>query len=366
MKRIAWILLAVVLLVGAAQAAYVEMSAPGTITVGQVLEVTGSSLNTLKPGFSTDLILYKAGFTKTEVARTRIVVQEGGVFSASFPTIGLQPGDYLLELVDPKPNGADAFGGEAKTQLQVTLIDQQKNISITSSLTQSFTGLLSIRGSVKNAGNKGVQLRVDHGGGTAFSAYIATKNDVFSTDITIAEPGTYTAYFTDSTTNLYIGYAQFTVLQPAQTTVVTTTVAPAQLSASAPASRNQPAYFAVRTNPGTVTISTSSGIDWVMEYLDEDNHLYVVNEKGTIGGETATFTARGGSVYVKVYPFTFSDQGTVTLTASNAASVTVCTSCVQLFTTPTPVPTTTQKSPASAVLALIALAIALPVIARRR
>ena len=108
--------------------------------------------------------------------------------------------------------------------------------------------------------------------------------------------------------------------------VTTTTVPVQQVSATAQASRNQPAYFAVDTKPGAVTISTSSGIDWVMEYIDEDNLLTVVNEKGTIGGESATFVGKGGTVYVKVYPFTFSDQGTVTLTAQNAESVTACTS----------------------------------------
>lgn len=363
MKRIAWILLVGMFLVGAAQAAYVEVNAPDKITVGQTLQVSGSSLGTLKPGFSTDLIFYKVTSTKTEIARTRIVVQEGGVFSASFQTDGLDAGKYLLELVDPQPGGTDAFGGESKNQKFVTLINRQVEITITSPLSQPFTGLLSIRGSVSTAGNNGTQLRVDYNGETVYGpVYIATLNDGFSTDIPITEGGTYTAFFSDSQS--YIGSVQFTVSQPVSTTVVTTTAVPVQqVSATAQASRNQPAYFAVDTKPGSVTISTSSGIDWVMEYIDEDNLLTVVNEKGTIGGESATFLGKGGTVYVKVYPFTFSDQGTVTLTAQNAESVTACTSCVALFTT-TPPPTTTQKSPVPAFLALLALA--LLVIARRR
>jgi hypothetical protein len=192
--------------------------------------------------------------------------------------------------------------------------------------------------------------------------YIATLNDAFSTDIAITEGGFYTAYFSDH--KGYIGSAQFTVSEPVQTTVATTTATPAQqVSATAQASRSQPAYFEVDTRQGTVTMSTSSGIDWVLEYVDEDSQLSVMNERGTIGGETVAFTAKGGNVYVKMYPFTFSDQGTVTLTVTNGDSVTVCTSCMALFTT-TPPPTTTQKSPLPAFLALIALA--LLVIARRR
>jgi hypothetical protein len=285
------------------------------------------------------------------------------VFSASFRTDGLAAGSYLLELVDPNPGGNAAFGGGVKNQVPVTLIDRQNEITITSPLFQPYTGILSIRGSVRDAGNNGTQLRVDHNGETMFGPlYIATLNDVFSTEITVTEGGTYTASFSDYKS--YIGSAQFTVSQPISTTVVTTTAVPVQqVSATAQASRNQPAYFAVDTKPAAVTISTSSGIDWVMEYIDEDSLLTVVNEKGTIGGESATFVGKGGPVYVKVYPFTFSDQGTVTLTAQNAESVTACTSCVALFTT-TPPPTTTQKSPIPAILALIALA--LLIIARRR
>ena len=363
MKRIAWIMLVGVFLVGAAQAAYVELNAPDTITVGQILEVTGSSLGTLKPGFSTDLIFYKMAFTKTEIDRTRIVVQEGGVFSASFPTAGLDEGSYLLELIDPKPEGSEQFSGESKTQKNVALIDRQKELTITSPLVQPFTGLLSIRGSVSTAGNNGTQLKVDHNGETMYGPlYIATLKNVFSTEIPVTEGGTYTASFSDYKS--YIGSAQFTVSQPVTTTVVTTTAVPVQqVSATAQASRNQPAYFAVDTKPGAVTISTSSGIDWVLEYLDEGRLLTVVNEKGTLGGETTTFVGKGGTVYVKVYPFTFNDQGSVTITAQNAESVTACTSCIALFSTTTP-PTTTQKSPLPLFLALFALGILL--LARRR
>jgi len=362
MKRIALILLAGLLLVGAAQAAYVELIAPDTLTAGEILQVTGISLGTLKPGFSTDLIFYKVAGTKTEIARTRIVIQEGGVFSASFPTAGLPAGSYLLELVDPQPGGTDAFGGDSKNLKPVTLIDRQGELTITSPLSQPFTGFLSIRGSLSLAGNNGTQLKVDHAGSTIYGPlYIATLNGAFSTDIPITGGGSYTASFSDYKS--YIGSAVFTVSQPVQVTTVTTTSPQVQeVSATAQASRSQPAYFAVRTKAGMVTISTSSGIDWVMEYIDEDNQLSVVNEKGTIGGESVTFTARGGTVYVKVYPFTFSDQGTVIITATNVYSVTTCSNCVSYFTT-TPMPTTTQKTPVPAFLALLALAL---IVAARR
>ncbi|MDD1668516.1 MAG: hypothetical protein LUO97_01825 [Methanomicrobiales archaeon] len=362
MKRIAWILLVGVFLVGAAQAAYVELNAPDKLTVGQTLDVSGSSIG-LSAGFSTDLIFYRYSGAKTEIARTRIVVQEGGGFSASFSTYGLAAGTYLLELVDPMPGGNAAFGGAVKNIIYVTLIDRQKEITITSPILQAYNGILSIRGSVKGSLNNGTQLRVDHNGENVFGPlYIPTLNSVFSTEIPVTEGGLYTAYFSDAKS--YIGSVQFTVSQPVSTTVATTIVTPVQqVSATAQASRNNPAYFAVDTRVGTVTVSTSSGIDWVLEYIDEDSHLTVVNQKGTLGGETATFTGKGGTVYMKVYPLTFSDQGAVILTAQDADSVSVCTSCAALFTG-TPPPTTTQKSPLPVIIALIGLA--LFIIARRR
>lgn len=228
MKRIAWILLVGVFLVGAAQAAYVELNAPSEINVGQTLDVTGTSIG-LSAGFSTDLIFYRYSGSKIEIARTRIVVQDGGGFSARFSTDGLSAGTYLLELVDPMTGGNAQFGGQVKNIIYVTLINRQGNITITSPYSQSFTGLLSIRGSIRDARNFGTQLQVDHNGRTIFGPlYVATLNDAFSTDIPITEGGIYTAYFSDSHGN--IGSAQFTVSQPVHTTVPTTIATPTKTS----------------------------------------------------------------------------------------------------------------------------------------
>jgi hypothetical protein len=142
MKRIALIMLAGLLLVGAAQAAYVEVNAPDQVTVGQPLEVTGVS--NLKPGFSTDLFFYKYAGTKTLVDQTRIVVQEGGSFSATFSTMGLEAGTYIIELVDPMTGGSEQFSSQSKTQKYVTLINRQAELTITSPLIQPYTGILSI------------------------------------------------------------------------------------------------------------------------------------------------------------------------------------------------------------------------------
>jgi hypothetical protein len=141
----------------------------------------------------------------------------------------------------------------------------------------------------------------------------------------------------------------------------TPTATEATISASATATRSAPAYFEVDTQSGTVTITTSAGIDWVIEYIDEDNSLHKVNDKGMLEPETAVFAARGGSVYVKVYPMSYNDSGTVQISAANADSIRVSQTVAGLFGDATPTPT--PSAPVPVVLALLALVVV--VLARR-
>ncbi|WP_243668398.1 hypothetical protein [Methanoculleus chikugoensis] len=79
-------------------------------------------------------------------------------------------------------------------------------------------------------------------------------------------------------------------------------------------------------------IVTSAGIDWVVEYVDEDGNLHKVNNKGMLEPETVEVAARGGGlVYVKVYPMSYNDSGTVQVSASNADAVRVSQTAPGLF-----------------------------------
>jgi hypothetical protein len=362
MKRIAWLtLIGLIVLVGTASAAFVEISAPSTVYVGEPLVVTGTtaveglSRPTIEAGFSTDLIFYYAQYTKREVGRETIVVQQDGSFSATFPTAGLSGGQYTLEIVDPTTT---TFGGSSITRLFVTLVDRSGNVTVSSPLTQEFDGALDIAGKI-SAGTSGVQIRVFQSTVTVAGpeAIRPDENGAFATSVAIPAGGTYLVTFSDS--KGFIRNAEFLVTGGQSTP--TPTAAPETISASAPASRASPAYFAVDTRSGTVTITTSTGIDWVVEYIDEDGDSHKVNSKGINDAEVLEFPAEGGVVYVKVYPISSSDSGTVRLTATNAETIQVSQEAPGIFGDASP--TSTPAAGLPAMLALLALG--LFILARR-
>ncbi len=99
----------------------------------------------------------------------------------------------------------------------------------------------------------------------------------------------------------------------------------------------------------------------MVDYIDEDNILHEVDEKGMLDPETVDVATRGGPVYVKVYPKSYTDRGTVQVSASNADSVRVSQTAPGLFGDATPTPA--QAAPVPVMLALLALLVV--VLARR-
>jgi len=352
MKRIAWLtLIAAMMLVGTASAAYISFSAPQTVYVGDTLEITGTTIveglpkPSLEPGFSTEIILYRAQYMKHEMARKTIVIQGDGSFSTMFETVGLEPGQYSIEIIDPTRT---TFGSSSKIRQIVALVDRSGSLTISSLDNQKFDGSLDVSGTIRDLGDAGVQIEVTHDGATVYGPeYVATSKDgAFSTEVAISVAGVYRVIFEDS--KGYIGTKEFMVVgTPAPTTTQ------AMISASASAERSAPAYFEVDTRSGIVTIATSAGIDWVIEYVDEDGEFHKVNNKGMLEPEIAELVARGGSVYVKVYPMSYNDRGTVQVSASNADSVRVSQTAPGLFGDATPTPA--QAAPLPAALALLAL-----------
>ncbi|HOB17906.1 MAG TPA: hypothetical protein PKK74_04335 [Candidatus Methanoculleus thermohydrogenotrophicum] len=356
MKRIAWLtLLAATLLVSVASAAYVEINAPETVYVGEPLVVTGTTVTggltkpTLNPGFSTDVVLYRIKHSKSEVDRKTIVVQEDGSFSATFDTRGLAAGTYTVEIIDPDyPN---TFGGSSKTLQFLKLVDRSGDIKITSDLNQEFDGSLDIAGAIDGIGNAGVRILVEHNGTTVYGPeYIRTDaNGAFSVTVPIPGAGTYHVTFSD--TRGYIGTTEFVVTGAPTPTETQEPV----VSASAPATRSAPAYFEVDTRTGKVTLTTSSGVDWVVEYISEDGDLHKVNEKGLLDPEVIEFSAQGGRIYVKIYPVGYSDSKTVRLSGTNVDAIRVSQDAPGFFGDEVPTPTTEAATPLPAVLALLAL-----------
>lgn len=360
MKRIAWLtIIAAMMLVGTASAAYISFSAPQTVYVGDTLDITGTTIvgglpkPTVNPGFSTEIVLYRAQYMKHEIARNTIVVQEDGSFSTTFETDGLEPGQYSIEIIDPT---LSTFGSSSKVRQIISLENRSENLKIDAPLNQDFDGTLDIQGSIADLGDAGVQVRVERDGFIVYGPeYVATdKNGAFFVAVPISEGGSYEVAFSDG--KGYIGDAVFVVAgtpDPVPTE--------AMISASSPASRSSPAYFEVDTRSGTVNIVTSAGIDWVVEYIDEDDKHHKVNEKGMLEPESVEVASRGGPVYVKVYPMSYNDSETVQVSASNADSVRVSQTAPGLFGDATPTPA--QAAPLPAALALIALLVV--VFARR-
>jgi len=342
MKRIGLSLfcLLCLLLAGQASAAQVYLNVPASVNAGQSLEVTGTTSGA-NPGYAFDLVFYDATYTKKELARQQVVLQKDGTFSATFSTDGLTAGQYSIEIQEQ----GDGIFGSTKKPVLLKIVNRTADLTVSSPLTQAYDGTLLVAGSIKNYGSEGVQLTVKTAAGdSVFSPrYISTSNGAFSQRVPIHAGGQYVAEIMDNTS--YVWTVEYTVTGGVATTATTEPSVDEgrTYSASATASRTAPAYFAVATLGGAVTITTSSGIDWVLEYIDENGVRTTVNNQGTSAPERVTFPAGGGTVYVKVAPQLYTDSGRVTLTASNVASVAVDASVAAKFGDP--VPTTTQASP---------------------
>jgi hypothetical protein len=350
-RPIIMLLIASVCLTGLVSAYEISISAPTRLQVGLPLVVNGTS--TLPAGISVDIVLYRSDYTTEEIARHTVTIQGDKEFNVVFDTKGLQKGQYKVEVPEI---GSYSYLGGSTTLRVVELIDRTDEIIIKSDLTQVFDGSLEIEGSIKDLINSGVQIEVVSLDNKVISGpeYVTTSMEgSFSQKVAITEPGIYEVSFTDS--KGYIGTKTFTVKEKPATLIPTTipTTAPPSLAATAVASVEKPAYFAVGTGAGQVRIYTSPGIDWIIEYGDERGVMQKVNDKGKIEGEETTIQGTGDIIYVKVYPYRMTDKGEVTLSAEGAESVEVSTTVPDVFAgTPTPSPTT----PLPVALVLVALA----------
>ncbi|KUG20531.1 hypothetical protein ASZ90_009731 [hydrocarbon metagenome] len=245
MNRVAWLsLLSVLLLVGSASAAYIEFSAPEQVRVGVPLVVEGTSVPpgfsdpTLNPGFSTEIVFYYTPYTKREVARSTVIIQQDGTFQTVFETAGLEKGQYALELIDPDRK---TFSSSSTIRRTLTLIDRSGDLTITSPLTQDFDGSLQVAGRVKDLNSRSVQIRVEDASGIVFGPeYVLTDSvGAFALDVPIQGGGTYQAFFYDG--GEYVDAREFLVTEPGEPAVTPTRTAAAQTpSTGANASGDQP------------------------------------------------------------------------------------------------------------------------------
>jgi len=375
--RYAAVMLFLALIVAGAQAYEIAIDAPTSIQAGAPLPVNGTT--NLADGVSITIALSNADYSTIGIEKKDIVVQhsdENKSFSVVFDTTGLKKGQYKVEVL---PISGFSFLGSSVTIRPVTLIDRSDELVITPPLNKEFDGSLTIAGNGPLMINSGLDVVVTSSNGTLLFGpeFIGTDYmGYFSKTFTIPEPGDYLVHFSDA--HGFIGNITYTISKPREPLPVlvlpevTGTPALPQLppvSARASASRETPAFFAVIANPGPVRISTSTGIDWVIEYLDRSGTIHKVHEAGSQYPESVTFQSDGGTTWVKVYPFKYGDNSTVTLYAENAMDVQTAKKGVDFFPTTsatTSVPGGVQTSPLPFVLFLGAIAIGILVLLRKR
>lgn len=357
MLTILLLVVSIMLLAGTATAYELSIYAPVTVQKGMPLVVNGTS--NLPAGISVDVVLARAEFTTEEVARQTVTLQATREFSVVFDTKDLTKGQFKVEV--PGVPGY-TFLGDSTTIRVVQVIDRSDDLTIKSPRTQEMDGTLELRGIIPTQRSAGVQVQViGPGNEVVFGPeYIATLADgSFARDIQIDKPGTYEVSFTDS--KGYIGTYPFNVIAPEEPAAVPTTpdVARASITATAQSSADHPAYFVVTGTKAEVKVSTSEGTDWIIEYPDSRGIIQKVNNRGQLEPEEITIRADGAPIYLKVYPYRFSDRGEVTIFAEGADKVGVAAEIPPVFATTT-VPTQKSSLPVGVVLlAILVLAMAL-------
>jgi len=358
------ICIAVAGLAGSVSAYIISCDCPSEIALGQSLDIKGGS--NLPAGFSPNLELYRDTQMITE---EQITIQSDGSWSASFDADIFVAGQYKLQ-IQKKEYGYGSSSDISDTRpIIITVADRSDEIVFSSPLVQDFTGNLDIEGRFRDRGDSGVNIQISRSSEIIFGPeYIATDSDgKFSKEIPIEDGGKYSIIFSDSDDG-YVTEKRVTV-GPAEkpTTQVpedTYPLSSTEISAISEASRDNPAYFTVDSRPGTLTIKTSEGIDWVVEYVDEDGNQEKVDEQGTLTPETVTLKSSGGNVHLKIYPRMFTESGTVTVFAKNANSVNLDAYAASVFGDALP-ETPATGSPLQIALVMLGLGITAMIVRRQ-
>jgi hypothetical protein len=358
MKKIVLLVMGLLFLPVFASAYQVNINAPETLTVGKPLVVTG--VTTFPPGMSVDVVLYYQLTTTTEIKRQIVGVKPDKTFKVVFDTTGLKTGTYKVEV---PVNGM----GDSVTMRLVRIVDRATEIQMDSPLRQQFAGILVVAGTINGDENSGVQIEViGPDNSVVFGPQFVNTNyeGAFSTDVPISTPGDYEVSFTDS--KGFIGTRIITATGP-QTPVATISgaaIPKTVVSAHAKASRDAPAYFAVVTGSGPVMLYTSSSFDWVIEYVDEKGVLHVENNQDAQNPEKAATVGSGNTIFVKIYPYKYSEQGEVFLYAENANAISVSPTVPAPFAAA--VPQTSGGIPSVSLMPLSGLAAAVIALLLRR
>jgi hypothetical protein len=196
MRRVLFFLLSIALLCGAVQGYVLFIGAPDELRAGAPLLVSGNT--TFPTGTQFDIVLYKLQFTTPqEIGRRMIVVDESKAFDASFPTTGLQAGQYKVEVHFLKDPGTKLGSDSVILQL-VEIIDRSGEIFLTAPRDQILGEALSIEGYISDLGVATITLRISGPAGFSLpDQYVRTTTQPgkidgwFSYHVEVTEPGNY-------------------------------------------------------------------------------------------------------------------------------------------------------------------------------
>lgn len=332
MKKVACLLGIIILCSGMASAYEIKCVCPKEVYRGDIVTIEGTS--TLPPGYSTWIQLYEVQPIARELTSRALVIQQDGTWSVQLQTSAMEEGTYKFEIEEDIMDYPLSSGSDRTMIFKV--IDRSGEITILSPSTQRSTDTLEIRGRAPEVGSAGLQIEVTDSSGMAVYGPIFIRTDesgYFSEDIPVSGPGRYYTEFSDFRNNeaRFIARLSFTLEDPGADipgTSAETTAAPGfsptsqTVSASAASSSDVPAYFTVDTLPGVVGITTSTGIDWRLYHTDGTVSPVRVDDTGSTAPEDFTVSTSGGMLYLKVVPVRAGDAGTVTVTVTNAESLT--------------------------------------------
>jgi hypothetical protein len=225
MKKILFIAMFLMCIIGSASAYQLYLKCPETVQVGLPLKCEIDS--NFPAGTTFDVVVYQSGYTATSLRRQSVTVQENHATQYQLiDTKGLPGGQYKVEIQFIGPDEGRLSSDSVTLQLP-RLLDRSNEITLTSPMTQTSDEPLRIEGSVTKVGNEGVQIEVTGPDGVIFGPqWIGTKEYIqsgageFTQQVSVSKPGDYEVTFRDS--KGYIGVKTFKVIAPA--TSVPTTV----------------------------------------------------------------------------------------------------------------------------------------------
>lgn len=225
MKRAVFSLLCTLCLVQGVLAYELTIEAPGQVRAGVPIEVTGNT--TFPVGTEFDLVLYRLQTTMPEpVFEKTVVVSDTKSFEVTFPTMGLSPGEYKIEVRFRSDPGSKLSSGSVTTRM-VRITDRSGEIVITSAKDQVIGEALRVEGYVPGGGVVTLTIKVTGPQGAVIppedirTTTVLGKDDgFFSRMIPVSEKGNYYVDFFD--VKGYITTARFSVSEPGAITVLST------------------------------------------------------------------------------------------------------------------------------------------------